>query len=81
MYENLARAKYMADHSKTHNSLIIMDLLCILYPVFFGVSLYGIINCFAGQRSSSAGSTNWLFMLLHMHNYTYPCIDRDTKNF
>ena len=24
----------MDDHSKTHNSLIIMDLLCILYPVF-----------------------------------------------
>ena len=46
-HENQARAKYFDDHSKTHNSLIVINSGLILHPLypFFGVSPDGIINC------------------------------------
>ena len=45
--EEQARIKYLDDHSKTQNSLIVINCELILHPLypFFGVSPDGIINC------------------------------------
>ena len=46
-HEEQARVKYFDDHSKIHNSLIVINCGLVLHPLypFFGVSPDGIVNC------------------------------------